>query len=194
MSWEKPVRQADVNYDHDESIFAHTIVKDGKWLFYNPADPDDLIADAQAPSAEQMASGKREIMTAWADGVRAKVKGRRELTTEQIENAEARKKAQKSGETKSEGGIIIPEGAVTTENLPEDMGGTIEMVEETSTVSDDPDAFLQQKIDSSDKKVKMLKIKEMELQEEMADLKEQLSAALKDKAKWEKMKESIDVD
>ncbi len=188
MSFEKPIHElGGLNFDNVEVIFANTVQVDGKWKFFNPAKKDDLIAEADAPSQEQFNDNKMAILSTWAEAVQTRIKRRRELTQDQIDEAEARKKAKNEGETVSAGGIIIPEGAETVAPQVEPV------VEQTNAVSDDPDEFIQQKIDQAEKRVKSAKLKIMQLQEELEEAEADNEKAKKDVAKWKKMKEGMDV-
>jgi hypothetical protein len=61
-------------------------------------------------------------------------------------------------------------------------------------VDDDPDAFVQSKIDAASRRKKSAAIKAEELLEELQSLQDEITAAEAEQRKWEKMKETISED
>lgn len=175
-----------VNYDSDQDILGKTIIRDGKWQFY---EGERLIAEAAAPS-----DPTREVLEQWAGAVRQRVK--RELTQEDTDKRDAARKEKVRIEN---GGIVGTDG----ELLSSDSSPSVDSVEsveveepatETTaapSVDDDPDAFVDSKIDLAAKKLSAIIIKRTELQEALAELEDEYQAAADEKAKWERMKEAI---
>lgn len=77
-----------IDFDSDQQIMGHTVVKDGKWFFYNPRD-NSVMAEAVAP-----AKPDRATIETWCGAVRGKWNARNEINTEEVL---ARKKARREG-------------------------------------------------------------------------------------------------
>jgi hypothetical protein len=168
-----------INYDSDQDIIKRTKLEDGKWRFY---EGDRLLAEADAPIEPT-----REILEQWAGAVRART--HRELDQGDIDKRDAAR-ANKTRESNS--GIVGADGEPLDSNVPTDTT-VVESVEvaDTTTIDDDPDAFVDAKIASAEKKIKAIIIKGNELQDLLDELKEEGAALTKDKLKWIKMKEAI---
>jgi hypothetical protein len=168
------------NLDDDQAVFNNTEKVDGKWRYYSGG---QLVAETDAPG-----DVTHEIISQWAGAVRARCK--RQLTQEDID----RKLASKE----NAGGIVDPNGepissADTPEPVPGDGAAESSPVSEAS-VDDDPDAFVQSKIDAASRRKKSAAIKAEELLEELQSLQDEITAAEAEQRKWEKMKETISED
>ena len=164
---DKPVRGANLSLDNDEDIYHATDKSDGKWRY---SVNGRLIAETQAP--DQVTAS---IISQWGDAVRARCT--REHNLEKAPPME-----------KNEQRILTPDGT-PADSQPD----TPVPAAPAPSVDDDPDAFIQSKIDAAEKRRKAAWVKSESLREELDELAKEIDAADADKAKWVKMKEAMDV-
>ncbi len=174
-----------VNYDSDDYILRNTLVEEGKWRFYEDG---EVIAEAEAwPTAE--GRPPREILEQWASGVRRKTK--RVLTQEDVD----RKEKARQGRSVSEA-ILGPDGEPVGRepSVHSSDGGAVSSSDISGSepkLEDDPDSFVESKIEKAKNRAKAIRIKKEELLEQVESLDQELLKAIAEQTKWEKMKDAI---
>jgi hypothetical protein len=160
-----------INYDSDQDIINRTVKEDGKWRFY---EGDRLLAEADAPGEPT-----REILEQWAGAVRART--HRELDQGDIDKRDAARAAQTR---ESNSGIVGADGEPLASDAAHSGADLVPVeVEDTATIDDDPDAFVESKIQSAKKKLKAIHIKRTEMLEVLEGLQEETDTLLGEQTK-----------
>jgi hypothetical protein len=179
----KDINSEGINYDSDQYVMAATIIKDGKWIFMEGG---KVIAEAAAPLEPSAA-----IVTQWCGEVRARTK--RELTMDDLtEREQGRKRKENEAEDhKSDGGIIIPDGADAGDGSRDDA---VEGDPPTVSKEEDPDAWILGKITQANKRIKGVRLRVAELEEEISVVNEERQAADSELAKWERLRKAMNAE
>jgi hypothetical protein len=170
---QRPINESGVNFDSDQDILGHTIIADGKWRFF---EGEVLIAETDAPREQS-----REILEQWCAAVRARTK--RELDQTDIDKRiEARRE--------NPGGIVGTDGKPLDSHDPDTTPAVEPVVEE----EENPDAWIDAKIEKAEARLEAVRDKEREIRALIDELGGELTKADKDLTKWTKLKEAMEDD
>lgn len=178
----RPINSEGINYDSDQAILDKTVVKGGKWCFY---EGEKLIAEAEAPAEMTW-----QVIEQWGASIRARTKRELDQTDTDKRIASRREKTEADHGSRVLGADGQPLGgnnnhsSIDVEPLVE-AGGV-------QATDDDPYAFINEKITISVAKLKAISVKRKEVQEIFDSLEEEEEQLLAEQAKWQKMREVLD--